>query len=60
MIKLKESSDDDIYRPTPPRAGDPGQGSSHWYETAPPQDDASSSDDDNGADYTTFYRHFGM
>jgi hypothetical protein len=28
VIKLQESSDDDLYRPTPPRFGDAGQGSS--------------------------------
>jgi hypothetical protein len=44
----------------PPRASDPGQGSSRWYEAAPSQDTASSSDDDDGVDYTAFYRHFGM
>lgn len=47
LIKLEESSDDDIYRPTPPRAGDPNQGSSRWYEGAAPEDASSSSDDDD-------------
>jgi hypothetical protein len=59
LIKLEESSDDDLYRPTPPRAGDPGQGSSRWYE-APPPEDAGNSSDDDGGDSTAFYRHFGM
>jgi hypothetical protein len=60
LIKLDESSNDELYRPTPPRAGDPGQGSSRWYETPPSDDTGNSSDDDDGADYTAFYRHFGM
>jgi hypothetical protein len=30
VIKLEDSSDDDLYRPTPPRCGDAGQGSSRW------------------------------
>jgi hypothetical protein len=59
LIKLEESSDDDLYRPTPPRVGDPGQGSSRWHE-APPPEDAWNSSDDDGGDYTAFYRHFGM
>jgi hypothetical protein len=33
VIKLEESSDDELYRPTPPRFGDAGQGSSRQ---APP------------------------
>jgi hypothetical protein len=63
VVKLEDSSDDDLYRPTPPRFGDAGQGSSCWTpgqssQPVPPQDD-NSSDNDNG-DYTRFYRHFGM
>jgi hypothetical protein len=63
LIKLEDSSDDEWYRPTPPRLGDPGQGSSRWapgqssQQAPPPQDGGDSSDDD---DYTAFYRHFGM
>jgi hypothetical protein len=57
VIKLEESSDDELYRPTPPRFGDAGQGSSR--QAPPPQDDGDSSSDDGG-DYTRFYRHFGM
>jgi hypothetical protein len=30
VIKLEDSSDDGLYRPTPPRFGDAGQGSSRW------------------------------
>jgi hypothetical protein len=30
IVKLEDSSDDDLYRPTPPRFGDAGQGSSRW------------------------------
>jgi hypothetical protein len=30
VVKLEDSSDDDLYRPTPPRFGDAGQGSSRW------------------------------
>jgi hypothetical protein len=30
LIKVEDSSDDEWYRPTPPRLGDPGQGSSRW------------------------------
>jgi hypothetical protein len=59
LIKLKESSDNNLYRPTPPR-GDPGQGSSHWYEARPLEDAGNSSDEDDGGDYTAFYRYFGM
>jgi hypothetical protein len=59
LIKLEESSDYDLYRLTPPRAGDPGLGSSRWYE-APPPEDAGNSSDDDGGDSTAFYRHFGM
>jgi hypothetical protein len=33
IVKLEESSDDDLYRPMPPHFGDAGQGSSHQ---APP------------------------
>jgi hypothetical protein len=44
VVKLEESSDDELYRPTPPRFGDAGQGSSR--QASPPQDDDSSSDDD--------------
>jgi hypothetical protein len=44
VVKLEDSSDDDLYRPTPPRFGDAGQGSSRWTpgqssQQAPPQDD---------------------
>jgi hypothetical protein len=60
LIKLEESNDDNLYRPTPPRADDPGQGSSHWYEAPPPEDAGNSSDDDGDGDHTAFYRHFGM
>jgi hypothetical protein len=62
VVKLEESSDDDMYLPSPPRTGDAGQGTSRWYEAPPPQDNADSSDDDDddGGDYTSFYRHFGM
>jgi hypothetical protein len=57
IVKLEESSDDELYRPTPPRFGDAGQGSSR--QAPPPQDDDSS--DDDGADYTTqMYSRFGM
>jgi hypothetical protein len=30
VVKLEDSSDDDLYRPTPPRFGDAVQGSSRW------------------------------
>jgi hypothetical protein len=64
VVKLEDSSDDDLYRPTPPRFGDAGQGSSRWtpgQSSQPPsQDDAGDSSDDGGGDYTRFYRHFGM
>jgi hypothetical protein len=30
VIKLEDSRDDDLYRPTPPRFGDAVQGSSRW------------------------------
>jgi hypothetical protein len=56
VIKLEESSDDELYRPTPPRFGDARQGSSH-QAPPPPQDDGDSSSD--GGDYTRFYRHLG-
>jgi hypothetical protein len=56
VVKLEESSDDELYRPTPPRFGDAGQGSSR--QAPPPQHDDSSDDDDG--DYTRFYHHFGM
>jgi hypothetical protein len=64
VVKLEDSSDDDLYRPTPPRFGDAGQGSSRWTpgqssQQAPPQDDGGDSSNDGG-DYTRFYRHFGM
>jgi hypothetical protein len=60
-----DSSDDDLFRPTPPRFGDARQGSSRWTpgqssQQAPPQDDASDSSDDDSGDYTRFYRHLGM
>jgi hypothetical protein len=57
VVKLEGSSDDDLYRPTPPRFGDAGQGSSH--QVPPPQDGGDSSDD-GGSDYTAFYRRLGM
>jgi hypothetical protein len=57
VVKLEESSDDELYRPMPPRFGDAGQGSSR--QAPPPQVDSDSSSDDGG-DYTRFYRHFGM
>jgi hypothetical protein len=66
VIKLEDSSDDDLYRPTPPRFGDAGQGSSRWtpsqssQQAPPPQDDSGDSSDNDGGDYTRFYRHFGM
>jgi hypothetical protein len=65
VVKLEDSSDDDLYRPTPPRFGDTGQGSSHWTpgqssQQAPPQDNGGNSSDKDGGDYTYFYRHFGM
>jgi hypothetical protein len=57
VIKLEESSDDELYRPMPPRFGDAGQGSSRQ---APPSQDNDSSPDD-GDDYTTqMYSRFGM
>jgi hypothetical protein len=56
VVKLEESSYDDLYRPTPPRFGDAGQGSSR--QASPPQDGGDSSDDDG--DYTAFYRRLGM
>jgi hypothetical protein len=57
VVKMEDSSDDDLYRPTPSRFDDVGQGSSRWTpgqssQQTPPQDD--------GGDYTRFYRHFGM
>jgi hypothetical protein len=66
VVKLEDSSVDDLYRPTPPRFGDAGQGSSRWtpgqssQQAPPPQDDGGDSSDDDGDDYTAFYRHFGM
>jgi hypothetical protein len=67
LIKLEESSDDELYRLTPPH-DDPDQGSSHWYgdagqssQQAPPLEDAgNSSDNDDNSDYTAFYCHFSM
>jgi hypothetical protein len=56
VVKLEESSDDNLYRPTPPRFGDAGQGSSR--QAPSPQDGGDSSDD--GGDYTAFYRRLGM
>jgi hypothetical protein len=56
VVKLEDSSDDDLYRPTPPRFGDAGQGSSR--QAPPPQDGGDSSDD--GGDYTAFYHRLGM
>jgi hypothetical protein len=66
VVKLEDSSDDDLYRPTPPRFGDAGQGSSRWspgqssQQAPPPQDGGGDSSDDGGGDYTRFYRHFGI
>jgi hypothetical protein len=65
VVKLEDSSDDDLYRPTSSRFGDAGQGSSRWTpgqssQQAPPQDDGGDSSDDDGSDYTRFYRYFGM
>jgi hypothetical protein len=65
IVKLEDSSDDDLYRPTPSRFGDAGQGSSRWtpgqsIQQASPQDDGGDSSDDDGGDYTRFYRYFGM
>jgi hypothetical protein len=34
VVKLEDSSDDNLYRPTPPRFGDAGQGSSRHCRTA--------------------------
>jgi hypothetical protein len=56
IVKLEDSSDDDLYRPTPPRFGDAGQGSSR--QAPLPQDGGDSSDD--GGEYMTFYRRLGM
>jgi hypothetical protein len=55
VVKLEESSDDNLYRPTPPRFGDAGQESNR--QAPPPQDDDDSS---NGGNYTAFYRRLGM
>jgi hypothetical protein len=66
VVKLEDSNDDDLYRPTPPRFGDAGQGLSRWtpgqssQQVPPPQDDGGDSSDDDGGDYTRFYRHFDM
>jgi hypothetical protein len=65
VVKLEDSSDDDLYRPTPLCFGDAGQGSNRWTpgqsrQQAPPQDDDGDSSDDDGSDYTRFYHHFGM
>jgi hypothetical protein len=56
VVKLEVSSDDELYRPMPPRFGDAGQGSSR--QAPPPEDNDSS--DDNGGDYTQMYSRFGM
>jgi hypothetical protein len=56
VVKLEESSDDELYRPTPPRFSDAGQGSSR--QAPPAQGDGDSSND--GGEYTRFCRHFGM
>jgi hypothetical protein len=56
VVKLEESSDDELYRPTPPCFGDAGQGSSRQ---APPLQDGDDSSND-GEDYTTFYRRLGI
>jgi hypothetical protein len=66
VVKLEDSSDNDLYRPTPPCFGDAGQESSRWtpgqssQQAPPPQDDGGDSSNDNGGNYTTFYRHLGM
>jgi hypothetical protein len=65
VVKLEDSSVDDLYRPMPPCFGDAGQGSSHWTpgqssQQVPGQDDHGDPSDDDGGDYTRFYRHFGM
>jgi hypothetical protein len=65
VVKLEDSSDDDWYRPTPPRFGDAGQGSSHWApgqssQQAPPPQDGGDCSDDGGGNYTAFYRRLGM
>jgi hypothetical protein len=63
LINLEDSSDNEWYRPTPPRLVDPRQGSSRSapgqssQQAPPPQDGGDSSDD---GDYMAFYRHFGM
>jgi hypothetical protein len=63
VVKLEDSSDDDLYQPMPPRFGDAGQGSSRWtpgqssQQVLPPQDDGGNSSDDYGSDYMVFYRH---
>jgi hypothetical protein len=36
VVKLEESSDDELYRPTPPRFGDAGQGSNCYRRTTTP------------------------
>jgi hypothetical protein len=54
IVKLEESSDDELYRPTPPRFGDAGQGSS--LQAPPPQDN----DSDDDGDDTKMYRRFSM
>jgi hypothetical protein len=56
VVKLEESNNEDLYRPTPPRFDDAGQGSSR--QAPSPQDGGDSSDD--GGDYTVFYRRLGM
>jgi hypothetical protein len=55
-----------LYRPTPPRFGDAGQGSSRWIpgqssqQAPPPQDDGGDSSDNDCGNYMVFYRHLGM
>jgi hypothetical protein len=56
VVKLEDSSNDDLYRPTTPRFDDAGQSS----QPPPPRDDGGDSSDNDGGDYTRFYRHFGM
>jgi hypothetical protein len=58
VVKLEDSSNDDWYRPTPPRVSDAGQGSSRWApvqssQQAPPPQDGGDSSDDGGGDCTT-------
>jgi hypothetical protein len=60
VVKLEESSDDDMYLPSPPRTGDAGQGTSREAPLSHDNAGSSDDDDDDGGDYTSLYRHFGM